>query len=62
LPQGKIVRVCTTLPELFLEAGCRLPDVDPIVAAMAEQLLERLRTKSEKTIRGSVSLCYELAN
>jgi len=49
------------LPELFAAAGNQLPEVDPVMLALADSLLVRLRAKKTQTAKGTVACRYKLA-
>ena len=60
LPRAKRENVLKRLPELFAAADNRLPDVDADLAEAAQKMLERLRSKVQQHVRGSISVAYTI--
>jgi len=53
-------KILRELPEMFAKAGNKLPEVDELLVDLAKSLLQRLRAKQTKTIKGSVSCHYQI--
>ena len=60
LPKAKRENVLKTLPEIFAAADNRLPDVDAGLVDAAQKLLDRLRSKIQQHVHGSISVAYRI--
>ncbi len=60
LPRAKRENVLKRLPEIFAAADNRLPDVDADLVEAAQKMLERLRSKVQQHVHGSISVAYNL--
>ena len=60
LPRAKREKVLKTLPEMFAAADNRLPDVDAGLVEAAQKMLERLRSKVQQHVHGSISVAYNM--
>jgi len=60
LPKAKRENVLKTLPEIFAAADNRLPDVDAGLVDAAQQMLDRLRSKIQQHVHGSISVAYRM--
>jgi len=58
LSRQKRENVLRELPELFAAADNRLPDVEADLAEAARKMLERLRAKVQRHVRGAISTSY----
>ena len=60
LPKAKRENVLKTLPEIFAAADNRLPDVDAGLVDAAQKMLDRLRSKIQQHVHGSISVAYRI--
>jgi hypothetical protein len=60
LPKTKRENVLKTLPEIFAAADNRLPDVDARLVDAAQKMLDRLRSKIQQHVHGSISVAYRI--
>ena len=60
LPKAKRENVLKTLPEMFAAADNRLPDVDAGLVDAAQKMLDRLRSKIQQHVHGSISVAYRI--
>jgi hypothetical protein len=60
LPKAKRENVLRKLPENFAAADNRLPDIDAGLVEAAQQMLDRLRSKVQQHVRGSISVAYRI--
>jgi hypothetical protein len=58
LPRNQRERVLGELPEQFVAGDNRLPDVDAAFVEAAENLLKRLRARTQQQVRGAISTSY----
>jgi hypothetical protein len=60
LPKTKRENVLKRLPEIFAAADNRLPDVDAGLVDAAQKMLDRLRSKIQQHVHGSISVAYRI--
>jgi hypothetical protein len=60
LSKAKRENVIKTLPEIFAAADNRLPDVDAGLVDAAKKMLDRLRSKIQQHVHGSISVAYRI--
>ncbi len=60
LPKVKRENVLKKLPEIFAAADNRLPDVDASLVDAAQMMLDRLRSKIQQHVHGSISVAYRI--
>jgi hypothetical protein len=60
LPKAKRENVLKTLPEIFAAADNRLPDVDAGLVDASQKMLDRLRSKIQQHVHGSISVAYRI--
>ena len=60
LPKAKRENMLKTLPEIFAAADNRLPDVDAGLVDAAQKMLDRLRSKIQQHVHGSISVAYRI--
>ena len=62
LSRQKCESVLKKLPEQFAAGDNRLPDVDADLAEASKKMLERLRAKVQRQVRGAISTSYSVHN
>jgi hypothetical protein len=60
LPKAKRENVMRKLPEIFAAADNRLPDVNAGLVDAAQKMLDRLRSKIQQHVHGSISVAYRI--
>jgi len=60
LPKAKRENVLKTLPDMFAAADNRLPDVNAGLVDAAQKMLDRLRSKIQQHVHGSISVAYRI--